>query len=78
MENIKTQIETLLYQNAPDFEIAKLLKKDIKSYYKTLNETFSKNNGKDFLLKHTKKIDTLLQMVYQVALREMFGDVCCL
>ncbi len=73
MENIKTQIETLLYQDAPDFEIAKLLKKEIKRYYKTLDETFSKNNGKDFLLKHTKKIDTLIQLVYQVAMRSMFG-----
>ena len=73
MEDIKTQIETLLYENAPDFEIAKLLKKDIKRYYKTLDETFSKNNGKDFLLKHTRKIDTLIQMVYKIAMRSMFG-----
>ena len=73
MNNIKTQIEELMYENAPDFEIAKLLKKDIKSYYKTLDETFSKNNGKDFLVKHTRKIDTLIQMVHKVAMRSMFG-----
>ena len=73
MNNIKTQIETLMYENASDFEIAKLLKRDIKTYYKTLDETFSKNNGKDFLLKHTRKIDTLIKLVYQVAMRSMFG-----
>jgi [protein-PII] uridylyltransferase len=73
MDNIKTQIEELMYENAPDFEIAKLLKKDIKTYYKTLDETFSKNNGKDFLVKHTRKIDTLIEMVYKVAMRSMFG-----
>jgi [protein-PII] uridylyltransferase len=73
MNNIKTKIEELMYENAPDFEIAKLLKKDIKCYYKTLDETFSKNNGKDFLVKHTRKIDTLIQMVHKVAMRSMFG-----
>jgi len=30
MKDIKVQIETLLHENAPDFEIAKILKKDIK------------------------------------------------
>ena len=73
MEDIKTQIENLLYEDAPDFEIAKLLKKDIKIYFKTLEESFSKCNGKDFLLKHTRKIDTLIEMVYKVAMRSMFG-----
>jgi len=73
MKDIKIQIETLLYEDAPDFEIAKLLKKDIKIYFKTLEESFSKCNGKDFLLKHTRKIDTLIEMVYKVAMRSMFG-----
>ena len=74
MDNVKAQIEELLYNNAKDFEIAKVLKKDIKIYFNTLEETFSNSGGKDFLVKHTKKIDTVLKMVYQVALREMFGD----
>jgi len=74
VDNVKAQIEELLYNNAEDFEIAKVLKKDIKSYFSTLEETFSNSGGKDFLVKHTKKIDTVLKMVYQVALREMFGD----
>jgi len=73
MENIKREIETLLYQNASDFEVSKLLKSYIKQYYKTLDKTFSKNNGKDFLVKHTQKIDTIIQLVYQVAMRSMFG-----
>ena len=74
MDNVKAQIEELLYNNAKDFEIAKVLKKDIKSYFNTLEETFSNSGGKDFLVKHTKKIDTVLKMVYQVAQREMFGN----
>lgn len=74
MDDVKIQIETLLHDNAPDFKIAKVLKQDIKSYFETLEETFATSGGKDFLVKHTKKIDSLLKTIYKVAHREMFGD----
>jgi len=73
MDDIKAQIETLLYEEAADFEISKLLKKDIKNYFGTLEESFATSSGKGFLLKHTRKIDTLIQMVYKIAMRSMFG-----
>ncbi len=73
MEDIKAQIETLLYEEAPDFEISKLLKRDIKTYFETLEESFANSSGKGFLLKHTRKIDSIIQMVYKVAMRSMFG-----
>jgi [protein-PII] uridylyltransferase len=74
VDRLKSEIEELLYRNAPDFEIAKILKREIKTYFGTLEETFAHSGGKDFLVKHTKKIDAILQLVYKVALREMFGD----
>ncbi len=74
MDTVKAQIEELLYNNAADFEIAKVLKKDIKLYFDTLEETFTTSGGKDFLVKHTKKIDSILKLVYKVATRNMFGD----
>ncbi len=74
MDTLKAQIEELLYNNAADFEIAKVLKKDIKTYFETLEETFATSGGKDFLVKHTKKIDSILKIVYKVATRDMFGD----
>jgi len=74
LDTVKAQIEELLYNNAPDFEIAKVLKKNIKTYFETLEETFSHSGGKDFLVKHTRKIDTVLKMVYRIAHREMFGS----
>lgn len=74
MDDVKIQIEELLYENAPDFKIAKVLKQDIKSYFDTLEETFTTSGGKDFLVKHTKKIDSILKIIYKVAHREMFGD----
>lgn len=74
MNKVKSEIEALLYENANDFEIAKVLKKEIKTYFDTLEETFATSGGKDFLVKHTKKIDSLLQLIFKVALRSMFGD----
>jgi [protein-PII] uridylyltransferase len=72
MEDIKAKIETLLYENAADFEISKLLKQDIKKYFGTLEESFAQNNGKNFLVKHTRKIDSILELAYKVAMRSMF------
>ena len=74
MDKVKAQIEELLYENAADFQIAKVLKQDIKTYFDTLEETFATSGGKDFLVKHTKKIDSILKVVYKVASRDMFGD----
>ncbi len=73
MEDIKLKIENLLHENRSDFEVSKLLKEDIKSYFGTLEESFSQNNGKNFLVKHTRKIDSILQIAYKVAMRSMFG-----
>ena len=74
VERIKQEIEALLYENASDLEIAKVLKREIKAYFATLEETFSTTGGKDFLVKHTKRIDTFLKLIYKVALRSMFQD----
>jgi [protein-PII] uridylyltransferase len=74
MENIHLQIENLLYENATDLEVAKFLKKEIKSYFETLDSVFEISGGKDFLVKHTLRIDELLKLIYKVAQREMFGD----
>jgi len=74
VDKVKAEIEALLYENAADFKIAKVLKKEIKTYFDTLEETFATSGGKDFLVKHTKKIDSILKLVYKVAKRDMFGD----
>lgn len=45
MDKVKAQIEELLYENAADFQIAKVLKQDIKIYFDTLEETFATSGG---------------------------------
>ena len=63
-----------MHENATDFEIAKVLKQDIKAYFETLPELFSQSSGKDFLVKHTRKIDAIVALVYKVSIRAMFGN----
>jgi hypothetical protein len=61
------EIEDLLYNEASDFEIAKLLREKIKNYFDTLEDRFASLRGREFLFNHTRAIDTLLQVVYRVA-----------
>jgi len=68
----RVKIEELLYSNAKDFEIAKLLREDIKRYFKTLEDSFINLKGRDFLYKHTRAIDTLLKVIYKIAIRSSF------
>jgi [protein-PII] uridylyltransferase len=72
--DISSQIEELLDIDAEDFEIAKVIKKAIKSYLSSLNETFENNSGKDFLVRHTKQIDTFIKIIYKYILRKNFGN----
>ncbi|HFS82473.1 MAG TPA: HD domain-containing protein, partial [Epsilonproteobacteria bacterium] len=74
METVKAQIEEMLYNNEDDFKIAKVLKNDLKDYLSNLEALFKTTGGKDFLVRHTQKIDNLMKLVYKIALREMFGD----
>ena len=74
MKELRVKIEELIAQNAPDFEIAKLIRQDLKSYYSTLPELFKQSGGKDFLVKHTRKIDSIIKLIYRVATRAMFGQ----
>ncbi len=74
MTNLNIQIEELISQNALDFEIAKLIKQNIKEYLNSLDEIFTQSQGKDFFVKHTKKIDGFIQVIYKYLLRKHFGN----
>ena len=71
---LKYKIEELMSENADDFKISKLIKEHIKNYLNSLDEIFTQNQGKDFLVKHTKKIDQFLILIYKYSLRKFFGD----
>jgi len=74
MTNLNIKIEELIQTKAPDFEIAKVIKTEIKEYLSSLDEVFKNSSGKDFLVKHTKKIDLFIKVIYKYLLRKHFGS----
>ncbi len=74
MYELKYKIEDLIEQNADDFEISKVIKNSIKEYLDSIGDIFKENQGKDFLVKHTKKIDGFISIAYKYVLRKYFGD----
>jgi [protein-PII] uridylyltransferase len=74
LSDLNLQIEDLISQNAQDFEIAKVIKKSIKEYLSSLDDIFNDTQGKDFFVKHTKKIDGFIKVLYKYLLRKHFGN----
>ena len=68
------QIENIIENNGSDFELSKLFKQYIKEYKESLPELFKKNQGKDFLVKHTKQLDSIITLMYKTVLRRLFGN----
>lgn len=74
MTNLNIKIEELIETKAPDFQIAKVIKQEIKEYLSSLEEIFKNSSGKDFLVKHTKQIDEFIKVIYKYLLRKHFGS----
>jgi len=72
--NLLLEIENVIEKNGTDFELSKLFKQYIKEYKESLPELFEKNQGKDFLVRHTKKLDSIMSLMYKTILRRAFGD----
>ena len=67
-------IEDIIEKNGSDFELSKLFKQYIKEYKESLPELFESSQGKDFLVKHTKKLDSIISLMYKTVLRRTFGN----
>lgn len=72
--NLLLEIENVIEKNGSDFELSKLFKQYIKEYKESLPELFTKNQGKDFLVRHTKKLDSIIVLMYKTVLRRAFGN----
>lgn len=73
MPELNIKIEELITSQAEDFQIAKVIKNEIKNYLGSLNEIYTLSSGKDFFVKHTKKIDGFIKVIYKYLLRKHFG-----
>ena len=71
--DIILQIENTIERNGSDFELSKVFKQYIKEYKESLPALFEKNQGKDFLVKHTKELDKIISLMYKTVLRRIFG-----
>lgn len=72
--DILLQIENIIEKNGSDFELSKLFKQYIKEYKDSLDQLFEQNQGKDFLVRHTKKLDSVIELMYKTVLRRTFGN----
>ncbi|MFT5835330.1 MAG: [protein-PII] uridylyltransferase [Sulfurimonas sp.] len=72
--DILLQIEDIIEKNGSDFELSKLFKAYINGYKTSLPELFESSQGKDFLVKHTKKLDSIISLMYKTVLRRVFGN----
>lgn len=72
--DIKLQIENIIENNGSDFELSKLFKAYINEYKSSLHELFQSNQGKDFLVKHTKSLDSIINLMYKTVLRRIFSN----
>ena len=71
---LEEKIEELIHVKADDFLISKAIKEYISHYLNSLDEIFMQNQGKDFLVKHTKTLDIFINIIYKYALRKYFGN----
>lgn len=72
--SINEQIEDLIEIKVSDFEISKLFKSYITDYKNSLPKLFERNQGKDFLVTHTKTLDSIIALMYKTVLRRLFGN----
>lgn len=72
--NLILQIEDIIEKKGSDFEVSKLFKQFIKEYKDSLPKLFEEHQGKDFLVKHTKKLDSIISLMYKTILRRVFGN----
>ena len=71
---IAEQLEDLIDSNASDFALSKLFKSYLNDYKNSLANVFERNQGKDFLVTHTKALDGIITLMYKTVLRRMFGN----
>ena len=69
---LANKIEELLDSESSDLEISKVLRRYIKEYFSNLEKLFEKHQGKEFLVRHTRYIDSIIIAIYKVAIRKLF------
>ncbi len=64
------QLQELIYNCNDDLKISKEIKKEIKNYISQIKI----EGGKDFFVKHTKKMDFFINLIYKYILKKAFEE----
>ncbi len=72
--NLSQKIEELIYTDASEFEVSKVIKNEINTYLNSLDKIYEKDQGKNFLVRHTKNIDSIIKATYKYILRVFFEE----
>ena len=64
------QLQELIYNCNDDLKISKKIKKEIKNYISQIKI----EGGKDFFVKHTKKMDFFINLIYKYILKKAFEE----
>ena len=64
------QLRQIIYTSENDFEISKIIKKEIRKYLNSIKV----EGGKDFFVKHTKKMDEFITLIYKYILKKTFRE----
>lgn len=72
--SLKEHIEELIGSGADDFAISQAFKAAIKGYLGSLSELFAQDAGKEFLVRHTRQLDSFLIEIYKYIVRDSFGN----
>ena len=73
MQTFNEKLEILISNKASDFEVSKLFKEEIGAYLTSLDERYAKDHGKNFLISHTRTIESFIINIYKYVLRDSFG-----
>ena len=65
------QLNELIYSSTNDFEISKAIKNTIKNYLDSIHNI---QGGKDFFVKHTKKMDEFIKIIYKYLIKKNFEE----
>ncbi len=65
------QLNEIIYSSSDDLKISKAIKLAIKEY---LSQIHSINGGKDFFVKHTKKMDEFITLIYKYLIKKNFDE----
>ena len=65
------QLNEIIYSSTNDLEIAKAIKNSIKNYFESIHNI---EGGKDFFVKHTKKMDEFIKIIYKYLIKKNFEE----